>query len=372
MKLATRKKYKKSIFLLCIVLSICNSWTLENKEQSVKYRSYKEPVLSKVQQKYLLGLKKRCAESNDGFEELISAGYAYMFLTLAGHLSLQDTAEYYLEKAFLIDSTDIDLNRTLGRFYNIRMVDLDFSKAEMQVRVYRAMLGNKSVDEMSEMEFVSWTFFQMGQAILYQSKKRVIKALGTVHTLEKNIRMRISKEPKNVEFHALGGNFAFFLGGNIPFGKRRRTRKGINYFEYVHDHWKEMRPGARNTIHCPNTYKNFMFELADAYLIKGKTAEAKKLYIELAVITKPRTRPKEIIAEICKERIKNADQYRGDYNLMPPWPSDKGNCIVCHSYNADLPMGSLYSKDPIDISTIPSQAEDKPVLLDHFDEPIDD
>jgi uncharacterized membrane protein len=48
--------------------------------------------------------------------------------------------------------------------------------------------------------------------------------------------------------------------------------------------------------------------------------------------------------------------------LMPPWPSDVGNCVVCHAWSADVGLESLYSVEPIRLEDVPSQATDKPII----------
>ena len=55
---------------------------------------------------------------------------------------------------------------------------------------------------------------------------------------------------------------------------------------------------------------------------------------------------------------------------MPPWPSKFGNCIVCHSFQADLPMETLYVKEPIDLTKIPTKAMIKQVIAEKLTIPI--
>ena len=93
----------------------------------------------------------------------------------------------------------------------------------------------------------------------------------------------------------------------------------------------------------------------------GEIDQAVAIYEELQVITEPRTRAKEQIAYVAAERIENAAAYSGALELMPPWPSDIGNCVVCHSWSAPVPMDSLYSLAPISTTDIPSTALAKPI-----------
>ncbi len=321
-----------------------------------------EPVLDEQQQLIIEELESRYLEADGDFYEILDIGLTYMYISLSGYTSFQEKAEYYLEEAFEINPDNKTISRVLGRFYNMRTLDLDFSKAEKQVEVYSAFLGDKKVGELNDSEFVGWTFFQMARAINFSEHNKMFKALSTVSDLEKNIRLRVRDNPDNVEFHALGGNFALFLAGNIPLGKNRRVREGIKYFEYVRENWENMRPGASNTVLCPNTYENFMFELGDAYLFNREKDKAIDVFTELSEIKEVVTRSKEIIAAMSRERIENVDFYSGKRGLIPPWPSDRGNCIVCHSYTVDIPMESLYSRNIVDISEIESNAEDNPLL----------
>lgn len=338
------------IILVCIETTICNSL-------------YKEPILTEEQKIYLDSLEIFCKEEPQNFRRIARTGYTFMNFTLAGHFSLLEKAEYYLERAFSLKQDNKNLNRTLGRFYNLRVVDLDFSKTAMQEKVYYALLGDRSPDELDGSEFVSWTFYQTARAIQLQKRKKYIQALRTIRNMERAIEKRIKKRPNNVEYRALGGNYALFFAGHLPFRKGIRVRQGIEYFEYVKDNWDKMRSGAGNTFHCPNTYENFMFELGDAYLCNKEKEKAIAVFEELSQIKGVVTRSKEIIAYMSKERIQNSQWYLGKKELMPPWPSDRGNCVVCHSYNADIPMKSLFSKDSIDISIIPTNAIPKPTRL---------
>ena len=46
----------------------------------------------------------------------------------------------------------------------------------------------------------------------------------------------------------------------------------------------------------------------------------------------------------CRERLANLEAYAGDVKLMPPWPSDAANCVVCHASRAEVSEASLYRK----------------------------
>ena len=321
-----------------------------------------EPLLTDSQRELFQELEAQYAAAPDDFDVVYDAGMNYMWLTLSGNLSFQEKAEFYLVKAFELDPGHKDLSRSLGRFYNMRMVELDFSKADKQVEVYTAFLEGKPVEELDDSEFVAWSFYQMARAIRFNEEGHPFKALRSIKDLETNIRDRVEKQPENVEFRALGGNFALFLAGNVPSKQRRRVREGIAYFEFVRDNWEDMRPGAGNTFLCPNTYQNFMFELADAYLVDRQVDEAREIFSELSEVTGTVTRPKEIMAALSMERTVNAEWYRGNKKLMPPWPSDVGNCVVCHSYDTDFPMDSLFVRESFDISSVLSQAVGNPLF----------
>ena len=155
--------------------------------------------------------------------------------------------------------------------------------------------------------------------------------------------------------------FEFFFAGNLPFGKRRRVERAVGWFEVLRERWNELRPGARDPQHCPNTYENFMFELAEGYLVLGDSARAEPIYRELSEIDPPRTRAKELIARVSADRLAHMSAYLEDTRLMPPWPSDVGNCVVCHAYQADIPLDSLHTISPFALDDVPTQADPKPV-----------
>jgi hypothetical protein len=105
-----------------------------------------------------------------------------------------------------------------------------------------------------------------------------------------------------------------------------------------------------------------MFELAEGYMVLRRAQDARGIYEELAQIRGARTRAKELIGHVSAERLRNLDAYVGDMRLMPPWPSDVGNCVVCHAWSSDVPLDSLYSIEPISLADVPSQAQTKPIV----------
>ncbi len=96
-----------------------------------------------------------------------------------------------------------------------------------------------------------------------------------------------------------------------------------------------------------------MFELAEGYTVLGRLEAASAVYSELATPRRPLTRPREQIAFVSQERLRNLDRYAGEMRLMPPWPSDVGNCVVCHAYTSDVPMTTLFSIEPLTLDDIP-------------------
>jgi hypothetical protein len=137
--------------------------------------------------------------------------------------------------------------------------------------------------------------------------------------------------------------------------------EAVAYFEVVREHWDELRPGAKHPTHCPNTRENFMFELAEGLMVLERGSEARPIYEELTQITTPRTRAKELIAHVASERLRNFDDYLGEMRLMPPWPSDVGNCVVCHAWSSDVGFESLYTVETISLADVPSQAQFRPI-----------
>ncbi|MFO7564323.1 MAG: hypothetical protein R6X02_16875 [Enhygromyxa sp.] len=318
--------------------------------------------LSAEQEAHLAELAAAADRTPDDFAARKASGLAHMEFTLAGVLRLRDRAEQDLEAAFALDPSDPVLNRSLGRFYNLRAVAGDYSKADMQVQVYAALLGEQPPEAMSDEHFVAYSFFMLGRVLAAKNRGRSLEALRLVGQLEEQLAARVRSHPEVIELRALAGNFAFFFAGNIPLERERRVREAVEHFEVLRARWDELRPGARDPLHCPNTRENFMFELAEGQLVLGRPEQARPIYEELTQITGARTRAKELIAHVASERLRNLDAYVGEMKLMPPWPSDVGNCVVCHAWSSDVPLDSLYSVEAIRLEDIPSQAQDKPIV----------
>ncbi len=317
--------------------------------------------LTPKQESWLASLAREADAHPHDFAKRKASGMAHMRFTLSGVLSLRDRAELDLEAAFAIDPHDEQLTRSLGRFYNLRAVAGDDSKATKQVEVYRALLGDAPPERLDTRRFVAWSFSQLGVILSHRNRGAMLKAYGAVKDLERALEQRAKANPDDIELWALAGNFAFFFAGNVPFGRADRVEAAVAYFTHVREHWDALRSGARDPDDCPNTRENFMFELAEGHLALGHVEEAKTIYAELEAIRPPRTRAKEQIAFVAAERRRNAEHYAGDLDLMPPWPSDVGNCVVCHAYTADVPLTSLRSRDPIVLDDIPTSAVPKPV-----------
>jgi hypothetical protein len=316
--------------------------------------------LSAEQEAYLAELAAAADANPDDFDALAQSGLAHMSFTLAGVLRLRDRAEHDLEAAFALNPNDPVLNRSLGRFYNLRAVAGDDSKSQMQVQVYAALLGDADPRTMDDASFVAYSFFMLGQILSDKSQGNKLKALRKVTDLEALLEARVKAQPDNIELRALAGNFAFFFAGNIPLERERRVQDAVAYFEVLRARWDQLRPGAKDPMHCPNTWENFMFELAEGYMVLERGAQAREIYAELSVIRAPRTRAKELIAHVAAERLRNFDAYLGELRLMPPWPSDVSNCVVCHAWTSDVSLASLYAVEPLQLADVPSQAQYKP------------
>lgn len=353
-----------SIALSLLLVSGCQGQPAGHSSQAIagpQAHTRRDLELSAEQEAHLAELAAAADRNPDDFEARKASGLAHMSFTLAGVLRLRDRAEQDLEAAFALDPTDVLVNRSLGRFYNLRAVAGDYSKAQMQVKVYAALLGDEPVASMSDSEFVAYSFFMLGRVLTAKNRGNKLEALGLVTDLEAQLAERVRQHPDTIEYRALAGNFAFFFAGNIPLERQRRVREAVAHFEVLRARWDQLRPGARDPLHCPNTRENFMFELAEGYLVLERPAEARAIYQELAQISEPRTRAKELIAHVANERLRNLDAYVGDMKLMPPWPSDVGNCVVCHSWSSEVPLESLYSIEPIRLEDVPSQAQERPL-----------
>ncbi len=342
---------KRALVLLLLVLAGCRPDPVAIHAAPTPFR--RDLQLTEAQSRALAGLAAE-ADANPGdVQALKRSGMAHMRFTLSGVLPLRDRAEQDLEAAFALDPNDEMLTRTLGRFYNLRAVGGDDAKADLQVRVYAAHLGETPVDDMSTSQFVAYSFSRLGAILADRNRGQLMGALSKIKDLEVQLHDATERRPDDIELKALAGNFAFFFAGNVPFGKRDRVAAAVAYFEPLRARWDELRRGARHPGECPNTYENFMFELAEGYTVLERLDEARAIYGELSAIRAPRTRAKEQVAFISAERLRNLERYAGEMNLMPPWPSDVGNCVVCHSYDADVPLTSLYSLEPITLDAIP-------------------
>lgn len=318
-------------------------------------------ALSEVQAAYLQRLAAAADAHPDDAALHKASGLAHMRFALSGVLSLQARAERDLELALRLDPSDRELARALGRFYNMRAVERDGSKATAQIEAYRAYLGDVEVARMSSEQFVAYAFSRLGQLLELRNRGRMLAAYGVVRQLEAELRQRTEADPDDLELWAVAGNFAFFFAGNIPTGKRERVREAIRYFTRLRERWGELRAGARDPEHCPNTYENFMFELAEGHVALGELEAARPIYRELAQPREPITRPKQQIAFVSAERLRNLEGYAGKMELMPPWPSDVGNCVVCHGYTSEVPLTTLYTLTPITLDDMGPAMARKPV-----------
>lgn len=351
----------RSLWSVAVLLPTLLGCRAPEPTSSVREELSSDRELTAAQTRYLAELADIADRAPHDRAALKASGMAHLRFTLSGVLSLQARAEADLERAFRIDAHDPELNRVLGRFYNLRAVEADDSKADMQVTVYGALLGSKPLEELDSRAFVAWSFFQLGQVLVEKKRGNLVAALGTVKRLEAELERRTRAAPDDMELFALAGNFAFFFAGNIPFGRHERVVQAVRYFETLRANWTTLRFGARDPEHCPNTYQNFMFELAEGYTVLGESAKARVLYEELSAVEEPRTRAKEEIAYVAAERLRHHDAYLGKMELMPPWPSDIGNCVVCHTYSRDVPLTSLYSVEDVSLRDVPSNAIPKPV-----------
>lgn len=316
-------------------------------------------------------LRAAARAAPDDYAAHKALGLRLMEHTLSGVLPLQAEAERTLERAFALRDDDEQLLRSLGRFYNMRAVEYDFSKADAQVRVYAALLGNEDPQAMSVSHFVAHGFFMLGRIIQAADEGHRLRALGLLRDLERTLARRTAAQPDNVELAALAGNFALFFAGSVPVGRRKRLRRGAAHFEFVKAHWSDMRPGARDQWRCPNTYENFVFELAEAQLALGHSSRAQEIYEELSQVRGPVTRGKELIAAASRHRLEHLPAYTGRLELMPPWPSDVGNCIVCHAYTGQLPTQTLWIAPGLefDLAATPTEAEPRPIGTPNSDRP---
>ena len=315
---------------------------------SGRARPVEVPPLSERDAARLAELRRAVAERPEDPKALRALGIFAMWRTLEGHRELQVEAEEALMAALAADPTDKTVARMLGRFFNMRAVEGDVSRAKAQVWAYETYLGAAADDPLAltTRGFTAWCFAQMGRALVHAREGRLVRALRVVRRLERTLEARVEADPTNVELHALAGNFAFFFAGNLPAGKRRRIARAVRHFTYVRQHWDRMRAGAKDPRHCPNTYENFMFELAEGHLALGRLERARPIYEELTRVRPPETPVKLQIAAAARARLQHLDALAGDLALMPPWPSDGDNCVVCHAPRASVGFRTFHGPLP--------------------------
>ena len=349
---------------LALALAICGAFACRrtpDRPKPTPQELRRDLELGDEQRAWLDALRVAADAKPNDLSARKRSGLAHMRFTLEGVLSLRDRAELDLEAAFRIDPTDKDVTRSLGRFYNLRAVAGDTSKAERQVEVYRAHLGDTPVGEMSSSQFVAHSFAQLGEILASKNRGRLFEALRKIEALEAQLDARVRAHPDDIEMRALAGNFAFFFAGNVPLQQRRRVQDAVGHFLVLRERWSELRVGARDPDECPNTYENFMFELAEGLLVLDRLDEAAQIHRELSTVQFPVTRAKELVAAVSAERLRNAGHYVGEMKLMPPWPSDVANCVVCHSYTSEVSLQSLHVVDPIRLADVPTAAVPKPI-----------
>ncbi|HET6584485.1 MAG TPA: hypothetical protein VFG69_13580 [Nannocystaceae bacterium] len=352
----------RSLFALAVAaLAVAGCKRTPEQARPAAHELRRDLELTDEQRAWLTELAADADAHPDDLSARKRSGLAHLRFTLEGVLSLRDRAELDLEAAFRLAPTDKDVTRSLGRFYNLRAVAGDYTKADLQVEVYRAHLGDTPVADMTSQQFVAYSFAQLGEILAAKNRGTVLTALRKIEALERVLAARVQAHPNDIEMRALAGNFEFFFAGNVPLSQRKRVENAVADFEVVRTRWAEIRVGARDPEECPNTYENFMFELAEGLLVLDRVAEAEAIYRELTTIVPPVTRAKELVAAVSAERLRNVEHYRGEMELMPPWPSDVANCVVCHSYTSEVSLQSLHVREPIRLADVPTAAVPKPI-----------
>lgn len=318
---------------------------------SVSPRPVSQPMASAPSEpakatSYLDGLAAEADRAPRDRRRRKASGLAHLRAALAtGEPAWQDRAELDLEAVLELDPTDEQVARALGRFYNLRAVQGDGSRAEAQARAYALILGDApNVDSLDRFQFSAWCFAQMGRILHEKLEGRLFAALAHVRAVEQALSDRVARDPLDGEARILRGNFAVFFAGHVPMGKRERVETAVDALLWVREHWADVPIGNRDPGECPNTYENLMFELAEGLMVIKRVDEAATIYSELAAVPARSTMPQRQIAAVAEERLAHLDDYAGDMSLMPPWPSDGANCSVCHAYDHDVAWTSLYTR----------------------------
>ena len=87
-----------------------------------------------------------------------------------------------------------------------------------------------------------------------------------------------------------------------------------------------------------------MFELAEGHTALRELDQAREIYEELATPRPPDNPARSQVAAVSRERLRDLEAYAGDLRLMPPWPSDVANCVVCHASDAPVSEASLHRR----------------------------
>jgi hypothetical protein len=278
--------------------------------------------------------------------DALSSPDALMWSVLRGEPTDLDTAEAALEAQLeqAMGDRRVALAVRLGRFYNVRALRGDATKASRQAELYVEVLGGRSPSSLDFDEFRAWCFSQLGALLAQRNEGRMLAAMATVKRVEDALADRVAATPDDVELRALAGNFAVFFAGNVPFDKQRRTELAAEHLGIVQARWDEMRAVGRDPDHCPNTRISYAFELAEAELALGHSQRAESVYAWIVgrEASDDGAAVDRQFATIAADRMQRLDALSGDMGLMPPWPSDAENCVVCHGSRA-LSLESLYS-----------------------------
>ena len=266
-----------------------------------------------------------------------SAGMAHVRACLQGHVELRDDAERYLERAWQLDpeGKQVAAAQVLARFLNMRSSVLDLDKLELQIRLYEGLIeaqpGDRKAASMPAAQFQFASFVAAAEALHAYADGQTLAALRRLRRLERDMQIRATEQPDDIDSRAMAGNFELTFAGVIPVGVERRLARGVAYLQTQQDHWEQLSPQARSTAIAPNVRSVFALVLAEGLLARGDVEQAAQRYREIVSLEdQPDTGPRRQIVALSQHRLDHLDDYAGARELLPPWPAGVTGCIACH------------------------------------------
>ena len=261
------------------------------------------------------------------------------FAVIEGRHDDPAQAEAALLSARADGATDRTTTRTLARLLNLRLTEGDYSKAELQARLYDELLGDVGdPDALSQEQFSFYCFREMARAAAFAAEERDLKAFASVRDLERTLRRRRAAYPDEIETHAMAGNYALNLSAIIPVGKRHRLRDAIEALEVQQARWDEQDVLSQGLGVAPGTRAVFSLWLAELQISAGHPERAAPHFRRVvdAASLDAATPSVAALASRAGERLTQLEQGAAPPYPLPPWPRGRTSCVACHSQTHTL------------------------------------